>query len=329
MRNFFHKFFGHSSRNFKPSAQRTFPFAVSSECVEVSCRHIDPDEEVPTPKGAIISYLDVEALKFWNGKKTDYIIPDYYQETAFGRNVIPARDRLLTQGFLEVGDLRTNIALRTVPDIKAVLAEKGLKTTGNKTELIQRLLDYVPEDEIEEMFPVGKYKITEAGVRAMKPYSIIQTNSDHALHFSYFRLLEEKSKTPEDPDNAILTRMFSHDLEECYRTKDVSTYLRLISDFGRFMQETGEPERALQCYILAYFVWLKDTETLNCSVTGPEGYYMAQNIEIAAKEAGYDLNMLMGTFQRIVVECRPFGISSKKDIQKAISAFKSALKITN
>lgn len=328
MGKFFKKLFGRPSKGMEPlRQQKDLPSVTPSDCVEISYRHIDTDEGVPTPKGTVLSYLDAGALKFWNGKTTDYEIPEYYRTTAFVRNVLPAKDRLLAQGFLEVGDLRTNISLKTVPDLKAILAEKELKTTGKKAELVQRLLDYISEEELEELFPVGKYRITETGLKAAEPYSIIQENNNHALHFSYYRLLEEKAKTPGNSDNAIITRIFSQDIQECYRTGNISTYQRLISDCGRFMLETGEPERAVECYILAYFVWIKDTERLGRSITGPEGYYIAQNIESAGKQAGYSLNGLLEMFQRIAVEYHPFGIGSKKDVQKAVNAFRTALKI--
>lgn len=296
--------------------------------VDISSKKIDSEENIPTPNFAIISYLDASALKFWNGKRTDYIVPTYYNDTAFGRNVLPARDRLLARGFLSIGDLRRNISLKTVPELKAVLAERELKTSGKKAELVQRLLDYVPEEDLEDLFPVGEYCVTDTGKKAMEPYSIIQVNNDHGLHFSYYRLLKEKEKTPTDSNNVILTRLLSQDIQMCYRTGNISEYYKLLSEAERFMREIGEAEQALECSILAYFIWLRNMDKLHLSPIGQEGFYMAHNIEVDARNAGFNLSKLLEMFRETVVKYHhPFGIGSENEIQTAIDTFKAALQL--
>lgn len=68
-------------------------------------RRIDPDENIQAPKGAALTYLDARALEFWGGKRTDYKIPPYYSESAFGRNVGPALTRLLQGKYLQISEL--------------------------------------------------------------------------------------------------------------------------------------------------------------------------------------------------------------------------------
>ncbi len=148
-------------------------------------------------------------------------LPNYYKN-AFGRNVEPALNRLLKGGYLNTSVLEDNISLKTVPELKAILAEHKLKASGKKAELGYRLLDNLPEYELRELFPVGVYRITEKGREALKPYSIIFKNNTHSLGFSYYRLLKEREKYPDKTDEAILTRMLSDDLQKCYQTGDQS-----------------------------------------------------------------------------------------------------------
>ena len=103
-----------------------------SESITVETRSIDPDENVITPKGAQISYLDARALNIWDGRRTDFEIPSHYSESAFGRNVGPALKRLLHGGYLDIGDIEESINLKKVPELKAILADKELKVSGNK-----------------------------------------------------------------------------------------------------------------------------------------------------------------------------------------------------
>jgi len=62
----------------------------ASTLITVRTERVDPDEDLKTPAWAELSYLDAQALEFWNGKPTDFQIPSYYADTAFGRNVVRA-----------------------------------------------------------------------------------------------------------------------------------------------------------------------------------------------------------------------------------------------
>ena len=118
----------------------------------ISHNSVDEDEQIKTPAGAELSYLDSRALGFWNGKRTDFKVPPYYENSAFGRNVGPALDRLLQGGYLEVSDLEGNISLRTVPELKEILSAHKLKVSGKKSELVSRLMDSLPEQKLRELF---------------------------------------------------------------------------------------------------------------------------------------------------------------------------------
>lgn len=85
----------------------------------------------------------------------------------------PARSRLLKGGYLRRGSVQKSIERKTIPELKAILAEKELKLSGKKGELVQRLLNNVPPDELEELFPVGVYEATEKGWRARDQYEIV------------------------------------------------------------------------------------------------------------------------------------------------------------
>lgn len=295
--------------------------------VTVSHESNDPDENVPTPANAKISFLDAQALKFWNKKTTDYEVPAYYAESAFGRNVLFAKERLLKDGFLAVGDLRENISLKTIPDLKAVLAERELRTTGKKAELVQRLLDYVPEDELQEIFSVGKFYITDLGMEAIEPYSIIQDSIDHSLGFSYYRLLQEKEKTPQESNNTILTRLLSEDIQKCYRTNNKSEYQRVITNTAKFMMEIGEYENALNAYILSFAMWIKESQSLQMFDLSSQSFYLAKNIESCAQYLNFELKDLLKHMSEVIKKSHPFGIGTEKDIQKTIKIFTDSLSI--
>lgn len=301
--------------------------SVEIPFASIGFRHIDPDENVPTPSGAELSYLDAKALNFWNKKHTDYDIPSYYSDTAFGRNVGPALARLLDGGYLDIGGIDKSIGLKTVPELKAILADRELKVSGKKPELIQRLIDNVPPDELEAIFPVGVYEITPKGEAALGPYTIIEANDHHGLGLSYYRLTQERAEHPEDEDNVILTRLLSQDIQRCYEAGDVSNYVIIINKTGRFMHEIGEERLSLECYILAFFMWCMDARNLGIPKDSPQNYYQAKAIDESGKLCGYSLQELREVIYNTVKSNNPFNLGTEQNIRYALSLFNTALGI--
>lgn len=315
-------FFKRKSPKKEPALQ-----VKAEDLVEIRFERSDPDEGVETPQGAELSYLDAQALKFWDGKKTDFVIPPYYSDTAFGRNVGPALTRLLDGGYLQKADVRRNIALKTVPELKAILAERELNISGKKAELIQRILDNIPISDVESIFPVGQYEITKRGEQALEPYNILSLNQDYGLGFSYYRLLKEKEKSPESSDVDTIVRLLTEDIQNCYKNGDKTSYQRILSKAAMFMNGNGEPEKALECYCMSFFIWTREIETYAVTTGSAQSYYLAKNIEDCGKICGLTLQELLRRFSLSIKNNNPFGLGTDRNITYAVSVFKEALSI--
>ena len=297
------------------------------DLISIRTERIDPDEGLETPAWAELSYLDAEALKFWNGKSTGFQIPAYYAGTAFGRNAGPALDRLLEGGYLRRGDIRKSIELKTIPDLKAVLSDKELKTSGKKGELVQRLLDNVPPEELEALFPEGVYEITEKGWTARAQYEIVFENQNYGLGFSDYRLIDAKGRRPGEEDAVILTRLLSEDIADCYRTGDRSRYQVLLPKGARFMEGRGEPLNALELSVLAYFVWTMEAKTLPLPGVEGQNYYLSRSVEEYGRRCGLTFDQLLEHFAVTVRENKPFALSSEANIRYALDMLKKGLSV--
>ena len=299
----------------------------AKKVVDIEFDSIDPDDGIETPDNAEISYLDAQALEFWNNKRTDYEIPKYYEESAFGRNVEPALHRLLDGDYLEICGLEKRVSLKTIPELKAVLTDYELKTSGKKGELVQRILNNISPDELEEIFPVGIYQITEKGFNALKPYSILELNRKYSLGLSYYRLLQEKSKHPDQEDTFIISRLLSEDIQKCYEEDDKSTYQRILSKTAMFYNGNGDSKSALECYCLSFFVWTREIEEYSIQSGNTQSYYMAKEIEDVGKICGMPLSAVIDFFEKVIQSKNPFLLGNDKNINYAISIFKNALSI--
>src|SRR5690625_3623368 len=65
------------------------------------------------------------------------------------RDVKQSLSSLLDRGYLEVGSLQSAIEKETVATLKDILRENNLKVSGKKAELVQRLLDEVPDGQLK------------------------------------------------------------------------------------------------------------------------------------------------------------------------------------
>lgn len=328
LKNFF------SEKNNQDSAEKAAIASMESqisrmlrESVTVETRSIDPDENVSTPKGAEISYLDARALEFWDGKRTDFEIPAHYSETAFGRNVGPALNRLLQWGYLERSGLEKNISLKTIPELKSILAEHELKTSGKKGELICRLRNNLSDYELLELFPTSVYSMTEKGRAAIKPYTILRVNDIYSLGFSYYRLLSERENNPNVSDEDLLVRLLSQETQKCYMSRDVSKFQEVVTKSARFLQENDAIQQALDCYILGFFAFEMQVKDYPQMHTRGQSAYLAARIEECGKVEGYTLEQVIERIRTTLEKNHPFGLATRQNINFVISVFKKVLSV--
>ncbi len=289
--------------------------------------YIEKDGDIPTPPGAVISYLDACALYFWEGKHTNYKIPQYYLRDAFGKNVGPALQKLLQMGFLKYSNIDRNISLKTVPELKAILSERNLKISGRKTELIQRIIENIPENELNELFPVSVYEITSAGEQAAEPYSIIFESNRMSLGFSYYRLLQEKANNPNKSNEVILAQMLYHDLQATLQKQQVHGFRNSISHTKSFMRQMGELQFALDCGILDYFFFVQDIQTFPARNYDQQNYFLTVALEKDARDINLSLEQLLQRFESVLKSINPFGLATDDNISKTISYFQKGLNI--
>lgn len=289
--------------------------------------HVDLDENVKPPKGAEISYMDAEALKFWNGRQTDYKIPNYYAESAFGRNVGPALRRALKNGYIVLGSVEKRIGLKTVPELKAVLAEHELKVSGKKAELVHRLIDNLSQQELERLFPVGIYEITPKGEHALEAYSIIFTSQKLGMCFPYYRLLKEKEAAPASDDIDIILRMMKQDINSAQKNRDTERYRTKCMEMANLLNGLAKPEEAIGYYCLSFFMfWYRNTFELRIDkIYAYE--YDAKRIDECGKVCGYSLDQTLKIFQTSLSKNDPFGLCTSRNIAMAQQVFKKALSV--
>jgi hypothetical protein len=75
---------------------------------------------------------------------------------------------LQKRGFLQGGGLFETLSRETVTTLKVILKDQGLKQTGKKEDLLQRILGDVDYDVLCKLFPRRVYTLTEQGKNALE-----------------------------------------------------------------------------------------------------------------------------------------------------------------
>lgn len=74
---------------------------------------------------------------------------------------------LAERGFVEVGGPEQAVARQTAASLKDLLRAHGLRLSGTKAEIVERVLSLLPHDTINEAFPQRWYVLTQAGEEAL------------------------------------------------------------------------------------------------------------------------------------------------------------------
>lgn len=308
------------------SAENLFPHMLS-EPSSVRSQSMDEDENTTPPKDAEISYLDAKALKFWNKKRTDFDVPGYYADSAFGRNVRPALRRLLNGGYLDLAGIERSINLKTVPELKTILSEHGLKPSGKKAELVNRLMSNLSNQELEFLFPTRVYEITPKGEHALEAYSIIFTNEKMGVGLPYYRLIKEKEMTPSEDDTSIILRILLQDMVYAQKEKNQESYRVKSMETARVLRDLGKVEESIQYYCLSFFMsWYRNT--FEFQINNISAYeYDAKRIDECGKLCGYSLDRTLDVFQKSLLKHNPFGLCTPRNVSAAQQTFRRALSV--
>ncbi|MBI1318325.1 MAG: hypothetical protein GC168_05145 [Candidatus Hydrogenedens sp.] len=102
--------------------------------------------------------------QFLEGGATDYYTGNERWIAALGGNPAKAINRLVSEGLLCEASPATKLRLRfKVSELKPKLKERGLKVSGKKDALIERLLEHDPEGMIQITRGVSACECTERG----------------------------------------------------------------------------------------------------------------------------------------------------------------------
>lgn len=111
----------------------------------------------------------------FNNFTTETWIPEYF-EYRYGINSDESIERLMSKKYIELGTVKESVDILNMTVLKRILKSEGMKLTGKKDELVERVLT-IADSKLEDKIELRRYKITALGSEILNKYDdIIQSH---------------------------------------------------------------------------------------------------------------------------------------------------------
>ena len=134
--------------------------------VEVKSTIPTPTPSASTPSPTVQSVILVALAEKYKVNEKKY--PDYFRYQygiGFPNELF---SKLEKEGLIKPASASDSLPHLKLPELKAIASQYGLKTSGKKDELCQRIIEQVPEAELDNYVKDRYWAVTEAGKDLLK-----------------------------------------------------------------------------------------------------------------------------------------------------------------
>jgi len=161
------------------------------------------------------------------------------------KNVDKGLKSLKKRGFLKVGSIDATIQNETAEDLKEILRAHHLETSGKKAELVQRLVDEMPRDKLDELFRDRTYELTDKGQAVLSAEEHIPYIHRHSIEDLDIWTLNEKVKAnPGYSYRDIVWEYMNKKSLKYYKHSDFGMYRNCRLSMAEFLEEEGKDDSA-------------------------------------------------------------------------------------
>jgi hypothetical protein len=115
---------------------------------------------------------EIVLIDWISGKNRHVQFPRYFENT-YGLDAQRSLDRLIEEGYLRESSAIESLASLKVPELKEILKSKGLKVSGKKADLIERIGESSTEEEVETNIDSRILEVIDKGNKVLEEYYYI------------------------------------------------------------------------------------------------------------------------------------------------------------
>ncbi len=179
-------------------------------------------------------------------------------------------DSLHERGYITVSSLKETMNRSTVPFLKSLLNEYGLKAGRKKIDIIHCLIENVPESTLEEHFPEKTYVLTDKGADILgKEEHIPYIHKHNIADLDIWNLSKIIHKNPSIPFKNAIWNYLEHSCECYLKNNQYSLYRNYRFNMAELLIEEDLFDNAL---ILLFEVVYYDLSGSNDSRLGSTAF---------------------------------------------------------
>lgn len=177
----------------------------------------------------------------------DLSLPKYwkYEYHLKPKKVINKFKRL---NYIKESDYKFNIANYKVVELKEVLKKYNLKVSGKKSQLVERIIKEIPEEDCKRIFNKSYYQLTEKAHELLKDnqHIIYAHKRRNYLNISIYEVDSMKKKMPDKNMYEIFLIILNNQLKGYSKNKDWGLYRCILYNKSLIYHDMGEYEKELK-----------------------------------------------------------------------------------
>lgn len=214
---------------------------------------IKTEKEIPkfsyVGQTVFLDWADGKSIK----EKEDY--PQYFFYDYGILNCKELHENMIRENFLQEANIKIILLSKNVDELKKILEECGLKKSGKKIELVERIIENNDFSKIDVSNRI--YELSEKGKEFIKKYNYILVLRKTSISVSEFEKEKAKLEKPLSTNDIIWSIYNKHSLKYFY-VKDFGLYRNCIFEMANFLKKEGRNKQAL----------LFELKVLYCDLSG-------------------------------------------------------------
>lgn len=201
---------------------------------------IKTEKEIPkfsyVGQTVFLDWVDGKSIK----EKEDY--PQYFFYDYGILNCKELHKNMIRENFLQEANIKIILLSKSVDELKKILEEYGLKKSGKKIELVERIIVNNDFSKIDVSDSI--YELSEKGKEFIKKYNYILVLRETSISVSEFEKEKAKIEKPLPTNDIIWSIYNKHSLRFFYE-KDFGLYRNTIFEMANFLRKEGRNKQAL------------------------------------------------------------------------------------
>ena len=201
---------------------------------------IKTEKEIPK-----FSYVGQTVFLDWADGKSIKEKEDYPQYFFYDYGILNCKElhkNMIREDFLQEANIKIILLSKSVDELKKILEEYGLKKSGRKIELVERIIENNDFSKIDVSNSI--YELSEKGKEFIKKYNYILVLRETSISISEFEKEKAKIEKPLSTNDIIWSIYNKHSLRFFYE-KDFGLYRNTIFEMANFLRKEGRNKQAL------------------------------------------------------------------------------------